>query len=207
MDDDSTLLREFCATRDESAFAALVRRHVDLVYSAARRQVRDDAMAQDVTQQVFVLLAEKARTIRDGEAVAGWLLATTRYVALNSMRSEARRRHHEREAAVMQQKGKAESSAGGGGGAIGGGAAASGPAWTQVAPMLDEVVAKLKREDRDALALRYFQGRSVADVAAAMGVSHDAAQKRLSRAVERLRDIFARRGVTTSAEALSSLLM
>src|SRR5687767_3543612 len=191
MDDDSTFLREFCATRDESAFAALVRRHVDLVYSAARRQVRDDAMAQDVTQQVFVTLADKARTIREGEAVAGWLLVTTRYVALNAFRTEARRRRHEREAAVMQQNRQA-------------GAA---PAWDQVGPMLDEVVAKLKREDRDALALRYFQGRSVADVAAALGVSHEAAQKRLSRAIERLRDLFARRGVTTSADALSSLLM
>src|SRR5688572_4987729 len=190
--DDATLLRGFTATRDQHAFAMLVRRYVDLVYSAARRQVRDDAMAQDVTQQVFVTLADKARTIRDGEAVAGWLLVTTRYVALNSLRTEARRRRHEREAAVMQQKRQAGD---------------AGPAWDQVGPLLDEVVGKLKTEDRDALALRYFQGRSVADVAAALGVSHDAAQKRLSRAVERLRELFARRGVTTSADALSSMLM
>jgi RNA polymerase sigma factor (sigma-70 family) len=189
--DDATLLRRFIATRDQRAFAQLVRRHVDLVYSAARRQLRDDAAAQDVTQQVFVLLGEKAATIRDGEAIAGWLLVTTRYVALNAIRGEARRRRHEREAAVMQQENRSESS----------------PAWDQVAPMLDDAVGRLKREDRDALALRYFQGRSVADVAAALGVSQDAAQKRLSRALERLRDIFARRGVTTSAEALSSVLL
>jgi RNA polymerase sigma factor (sigma-70 family) len=189
--DDATLLRRFIATRDQPAFAQLVRRHVDLVYSAARRQLHDDAAAQDVTQQVFVLLAEKAPAIRDGEAVAGWLLVTTRYVALNSIRSEARRRRHEREAAVMQHERQSEPS----------------PAWDQVAPMLDEAVARLKREDRDALALRYFQGRSVADVAAALGVSQDAAQKRLSRALEKLRELFARRGVTTSAEALSSVLL
>src|SRR5688500_12211925 len=145
--------------------------------------MRDDAAAQDVTQQVFVLLAEKAATIRNGEAVAGWLLVTTRYVTLNSMRAEARRRRHECEAAVMQHERQADASP------------KSQPAWEQVAPMLDEVVGKLKREDRDALALRYFQSRSVADVAAAMGVSQEAAQKRLSRAIERLRDIFARRGV------------
>src|SRR5688572_10632133 len=98
MDEDSALLRQFIATRDEKAFAELVRRHVDLVYAAARRQLRDTSAAEDVTQQVFVLLAHKARTIRDCEAVAGWLLATTRYVSLNWLRTEARRRRHESEA-------------------------------------------------------------------------------------------------------------
>ena len=192
MDQDSTFLQRFLATRDEQAFAELVRTHVDLVYSAARRQVRDDAAAQDVTQQVFVLLAAKARSIRSGEAVAGWLLATTRYVALNSHRAEGRRRRHEREAAVMHEQQRS-----------GGGV----PRWEAIAPLLDEAVAKLKREDRDAVALRYFQGRSVADVAALLGVSQEAAQKRLSRAVERLRELFARRGVHTSADALSSVMM
>jgi RNA polymerase sigma factor (sigma-70 family) len=191
-DDDSSLLKQFIATRDEAAFAGLVRRYVDLVYSAARRQTHDAAAAEDVTQQVFVLLAEKARSIREGEALAGWLLVTTRYVALNSFRSEGRRRRHEREAAVMNQRQRDDDAA---------------PKWETVGPMLDDVVAKLKREDRDALALRYFQGRSVADVAVAMGVSQDAAQKRLSRAVDRLRELFARRGVHTSADAISSVLM
>jgi RNA polymerase sigma factor (sigma-70 family) len=193
--DDSSLLRQFIATRDEHAFATIVRRHVDLVYSAARRQTRgDDASAGDVTQQVFVLLAEKARTLRDGEALAGWLLVTTRFVALNHIRAEARRRRNEHEAAVMQQQSRS--------------AEPSSPQqWERIGPMLDEAVAKLKREDRDALALRYFQNRSVADVAAALGVSQDAAQKRIGRAIERLRELFARRGVTTSAEALSSVLL
>ncbi|MEA2708981.1 MAG: hypothetical protein QOF78_1582 [Phycisphaerales bacterium] len=191
VDDDSRLLHQFIATRDEPSFAALVRRYVDLVYSAARRQMRDDAAAQDVTQHVFVLLADKARAIRNGEALAGWLLVTTRFVALNTLRSEARRRRHEREAAVMHENLKSQGT----------------PAWEQVGPMLDEAVGKLKREDRDALALRYFQGRSVADVAAVLGVSHEAAQKRLGRAVEKLRELFARRGVHTSADALSSALM
>src|SRR5436190_464689 len=154
MDQDSTCLQRFLATRDEQAFAELVRRHVDMVYSAARRQVRDDAAAQDVTQQVFVLLAAKARSIRSGEAAAGWLLATTRYVALNSFRTEQRRRRYEREAAVMHEQQQQRHG--------------DAPQWSVVAPLLDEVVAKLKREDRDALALRYFQGRSVADVAAAV---------------------------------------
>jgi hypothetical protein len=72
--------------------------------------------------------------------------------------------------------------------------------------MLDEAVATLKREDRDAITLRYFKGQSVGDVAVALGVSPDAAQKRVLRAVERLRSFFARRGVSTSSEALASAL-
>jgi RNA polymerase sigma factor (sigma-70 family) len=192
--DDLALLRQFVSDRSQPAFAELVRRHVDMVYSGARRQVGDPALAEDVTQAVFVTLAEKAHTIRDGEALAGWLLVTTRFVALNALRAEARRRRHEREAAAMKSEIDDETDE------------ANRRAWASVGPVLDEAVGKLKTEDRDALALRYFQGRSVADVAAALGVSHEAAQKRVSRAVERLRVLFARRGITTSAEALSSML-
>src|SRR6185295_8683269 len=111
------------------------------------RQVKDATLAEDVTQGVFVLLAEKARTIRDGEALAGWLLVTTRLVALNALRSEARRRRHENEAAAMKR-------------AAADAYESDDPAWKSVGPVLDEAIGRLRREDRDALALRYFQGRS-----------------------------------------------
>src|SRR5438093_10828571 len=97
--DDAALLRQFLSNRSEQAFEQLVRRYVDLVYSAALRQVNDPPGAQDVTQTVFTLLATKASTIRAGESLAGWLLVTTRYVAINTLRSESRRRRHEHEAA------------------------------------------------------------------------------------------------------------
>src|SRR5690242_13113518 len=100
--DDPALLRKFVSERCEAAFGQLVRRHVDLVYSSARRQVRDPALAEDVTQEVFVTLATKANSIRDGEALAGWLLVTTRFVSLNLLRSNERRRRHEHEAGEMQ---------------------------------------------------------------------------------------------------------
>src|SRR5262245_29224391 len=98
---DHALLRQFLKGRSEPAFAELVRRNVDLVYSAALRQTSDPALAEDVTQTVFILLSRKGQTIRQGEALSGWLLVTTRYAAKNSIRSEARRRRHEQEAAAM----------------------------------------------------------------------------------------------------------
>src|SRR4051812_10797466 len=102
--DDIALLQQFLLTRSEQAFEQLVRRHIDLVYSAALRQVKDTATAEDVTQRVFTLLATKARTIRAGQALGGWLLVTTRYVAINTIRAESRRRRHEHEAAMIKRQ-------------------------------------------------------------------------------------------------------
>jgi RNA polymerase sigma factor (sigma-70 family) len=187
---DRELLKKFVAKRDQEAFAELVRRHIDLVYAAARRQLRDPAAVEDATQSVFVLLSNKAHTIRDSEALAGWLLVATRCVVLNFIRTEARRRKHESRAAQMKEP-----------------ASEDAPQWESIRPMLDEAVAMLKHEDRDAITLRYFKGQSVGDVAAALGVSSDAAQKRVLRAVDRLRQFFARRGVTTTSDALASALL
>src|SRR4051812_43327972 len=99
--DDVALLRQFIAERSENAFAELVRRYVDMVWSSARRQTGSSELAEEVTQIVFATLAQKANSIREG--VGGWLLVTTRYSALNVLRSEARRKHHEREAAAMKR--------------------------------------------------------------------------------------------------------
>ena len=97
---DDQLLRQFDAARDQDAFAAIVRRHSDLVYASARRQVRDPALAEDITQAVFVVLSRKARGV-DGARLAGWLLGTTRLIALSTRRDAGRRAHHERQAAAL----------------------------------------------------------------------------------------------------------
>ena len=190
--DDGILLRQFVTSRDGDAFAALVRRYIDLVYSAARRQSDDAAAAEDVTQSVFILLAQRAHTIRDGRALPGWLLVTTRYAALNARRAEARRRKHEH-AAAMNRSEQTEP--------------ATSNEWEAVRPLLDEAVARLKRDDRDAITLRFFKGQRMGDVAAALGISEPAAQKRVGRAVERLRTLLSRAGVSASAEGLSSVLI
>lgn len=189
---DHDLLRQFVRDRDERSFGELVCRHIDLVYSAARRQIREPAAVEDVAQKVFIRLAEKAHTIRDGQALGGWLLVTTRSVALNMLRDQARRRLHEEKAGAMKLDAQVSDSE---------------PEWDAIQPALDDAVAQLKPADRDALTLRYFQNMSLADVGTALGISQRAAQKRVHRAIDRLRRIFARQGITTgSVEALTVVL-
>jgi RNA polymerase sigma factor (sigma-70 family) len=188
--DDRSLLRIFVDRRDEQAFAELVRRHIDMVYSAARRQVHDAADAEDVTQSVFAALATKARQIRGNEALAGWLLVATRFAALNALRADGRRRHREREAAAMKHEAHVDQS----------------PAWDAIRPLLDAAMANLKQEDRDAITLRHFKNQSINEVAAALGISQPAAQKRVGRAVERLRAAMARNGVIVAPGALISVV-
>src|SRR3954469_14646450 len=102
-DDDSQLLARYVEHVDQAAFAALARRHAGLVYSAARRQLRDADLAHDVTQVVFLVLAKKAATIRPSTVLSAWLLKATRYTASNMSKSEFRRRRREQEAASQNR--------------------------------------------------------------------------------------------------------
>ena len=187
---DQQLLREFAERRAESAFAELVHRHVDLVYSAALRLVCDAHLAQDVTQGVFVALAQNAPQLASHPVLSGWLHCTARNLAAKSVRSAARRRAREQEAAAMNELLANESNV----------------PWEQIAPHLDAALGELSDADRDAVMLRYLEKKSAQEMAAILGVSAEAAQKRVSRAVERLREAFARRGVAAGAGGLVILI-
>lgn len=193
MDDqtDQHLLREYAGQRSEAAFAELVRRHVDLVYSAALRMVRDSHLAQDVTQSVFVALAQSARQLTDRPVLAGWLHVTARNLAANAIRSDVRRRVREQEAAAMNELTAA---------------AAPDVSWEQIAPQLDVALGELSEPDRDALLLRYFERKTAQEMAQILGISDVAAQKRVNRAVERLRENFAKRKVAIGAGGLAVLI-
>jgi len=183
---DPQLLRAYAENRSEPAFAELVRRHVDFVHSAALRMVCDSHLAQDVTQGVFVALAKNADEIKDHPVLSGWLHRTAQNIAAQTVRTDVRRRARESEAATMNEML----------------ATAPDASWEQIAPQLDAALGELGEADRDALLLRYFERKSAREMAQTLGVSEEAAQKRVNRAVERLREFFAKRGVTVGAGGL-----
>lgn len=188
--DNLKLLRDYADNGDETAFRELVKRYVDLVYSAALRRVGGDAgLAQDVTQTVFTDLARKAKSLRNVELLGGWLHRHTGFVASNMVRSEQRRQIREQEAAQMNATHDSPDSI-----------------WQQLAPMLDDTIESLESEDRQAVLLRFFERHDFRHIGNALGVSDDAAQKRVSRAVEKLRGLLTARGVTLSVVLLSSIL-
>lgn len=201
---DFELLRRYAQQRDEAAFAQLVRRHVDLVFSAAARRTRDRHLAEDVTQAVFVVLARKASRLGAGDgAVSAWLLKCVRYASANAIKMQARRRKHEESARTAGAR------AGGGSGAC-----SSNPTdvliWHEIAAQLDDAVLKLPSLDRRAVLLRYFEGFSIDQIAQTLNVTEGAARQRLSRALEKLRRRLSRQdgGMMSQldAPALAALL-
>lgn len=187
---DQQLLQAYAAHRSEAAFAELVRRHVDLVYSAALRMVCDAHLAQDVTQATFIALAANAGQLIGRAVLSGWLHRTAQNLASKTVRTDVRRRAREQEAVIMNELLSSAPEA----------------SWEQIAPHLDAALGELSEPDRDALLLRYFEKKSAQEMAERLGVSAEAAQKRVSRAVERLRDFFAKRGVTVGTCSLAVVL-
>ncbi len=187
--DDFELLQAYVQQRTEGAFEALVGRHLNLVYSAALRQMREPYAAEEVTQIVFIILARKAATIRRGTILPGWLLRATRYTVLDARRRERRRRNMERKA-MMEHLQPTPTEA----------------AWEQVAPLLDEALARLRAKDHDAIVLRFFEQKSFKQIGGALGLSENSARMRVARALERLRGFFARRGVALSAVTVGAAL-
>jgi len=185
---DLDLLRQFADDHSQAAFTALVKRHVNLVYSAALRQVRSPHLAEEVAQSVFADLAREATRLKPDTILTAWLYSVARRTAVDAVRREARRQWREHIAWEMNAMNAPETD------------------WTRIEPWLDEAMAALEEADRTAVLLRYFENKSLREVGAALGVSDDAAQKRVSRALERLREYFAERKVTVGAGALAVLI-
>ena len=185
---DLELLRAFARDQSQDAFTTLVQRHVNLVYSAAFRQVRCAQLAEEVTQSVFTDLARSAARLKPGTVLTAWLYEVTRRTGINMVRGEVRRQIREQIASEMNVM------------------SATNNDWSHIEPLLDEAMHALDETDRAALLLRYFENKSLREVGAALGASDDAAQKRVSRALEKLRQQLARRGIQTSAAALSVVI-
>jgi RNA polymerase sigma factor (sigma-70 family) len=187
MPDDATLLSDFLAG-SQGAFAELVRRHMNLVYAAARRQVRDPDVAEDVAQAVFIILSRRAGSLRASPTIAGWLVKTTRYVASNALRAQRRRQKHEQVAAMLATQ------------------LDTGNRSSEITAVLDDALSKLRPNDRSALSMRYLQNRSVEEISTELRISPPAAAKRIERALDRLRSHLTRRGVATSVVAITAVL-
>lgn len=190
---DAQLLIEYAEQGSEAAFGEIVARHTDLVYSAALRRVCSRDLASDVAQSVFTDLARKAsslaRRLPVDATLVGWLYAATRYASMTMLRVERRRQTREREA--MQPLDSTPEPQ---------------PDWDRLRPVLDEAMAGLGEQDRTALLLRYFRNEDLRVVGSALGISDDAAQKRVARSLEKLRKLLARRGATTTGAALATTL-
>ncbi|MEY4385743.1 MAG: hypothetical protein RLY20_1026 [Verrucomicrobiota bacterium] len=187
--DDQALLRQYAEQNSEAAFATLVARHVDKVYSAALRRTRNAHAAEEITQAVFVILAKKSGRLGAKVILAGWLYETARLTAVTYIRSEIRRTRREQEAFMQTTLNENAEDA-----------------WPHIAPLLDDALAGLSAADRHAVVLRYFDGKSLGEVGAALGASEDAAKKRVTRAVEKLRGWLTKRGVTLTATVLTAAI-
>jgi RNA polymerase sigma factor (sigma-70 family) len=193
MTDDAELLRRFAEENSDEAFRELVRNRIDFVYNAALRQVGGDAhLAQDVAQTVFLDLARKGRVLAQRPSIAGWLYTSTRFAAANALRTRSRRHHREQEAHTMQQILSAHSAA-----AID---------WHELRPVLDDAMYELGEKDREAILLRFFENRPLAEVGAKLGLAENSARMRVDRALEKLRERLARRGITSTAAALGAAI-
>jgi len=186
---DWQLLNEYAARGSEDAFRELVDRYAGLVYHSALRQVRDPQTAQEIAQTVFIALAQKAHRIPKQTVLFGWLFRATRYAAWHVAREESCRRRYEEEAATMESMLDPQE---------------AGTVWDQISPYLNDALEGLSRLDREVLMTRYFGNLSHKEVAQALGLSEDTAKKRVSRALEKLRMTFARRGVVVPSIALAA---
>src|SRR5688572_16230843 len=187
---DPELLRAFAVSGNEGAFATLVNRRIDFVYACALRQLGGDAhRAKDVVQHVFVKLARHARPLSRHPALLGWLCTTTRFATLDAIRTEQRRRIRENEAQAMTYHDDCQEAE-----------------WEKLRPVLDRALSELNELDREMVLARHFERHSYGTIARTFGVSENAAQKRVERALEKLRLVLSRHQITSTSSALALAL-
>ena len=186
---DMELLRQYADRNSEEAFAALVARHVNLVYSAALRKTGNADAAGEITQAVFIILAQKAGRLSQRTILSGWLYQTTRLTAANFLRTEIRRVRREQEAYMQSLANETEPEL-----------------WPQMAPLLENAMGRLGEKDRNAIALRFFEGKTFKEIGGAFGASENAAKKRVAHALEKLHRYFSQHGVSSTTAIIAGAI-
>jgi RNA polymerase sigma factor (sigma-70 family) len=194
---DTELLDQYARGGDRTALGQLVQRHIDLVYSAARRHVGDPHLAEDVTQAVFILLAAKASRLRSEVVLSAWLLTATRYASKDALKMSQRRRRHEAVAAAMAGHDAARRDIAD---------AREQAEMDEMIDQLDGALASLSQQDRRAVLLRYYEKQPFAQIGHALGVDEEAARKRVSRATGKLARFFNARGFAATSIIVAALL-
>jgi RNA polymerase sigma factor (sigma-70 family) len=184
---DIQLLHEFAERKSDAAFAALVARYVNLVYSVGLRQTGNSHAAEEITQAVFIILARRTGSLGPKTVLSGWLYQTAWLTAANYRRTELRRARREQEAYIQSVLNQTEPDV-----------------WAQIAPLLDDAMGKLSEKDRHAILLRFFEDKSLAEVGAILGASEDAAKMRVNRVLEKIRKFFMKRSVTLTTALIAS---
>lgn len=187
---DMELLRQYANHNSDDAFATLVSRHVNLVYSAALRKTGNPHAAEEITQAVFIILAQKAGRIPEKTILPGWLYQTARLTAASSRKREIRRARREQEAYMQTEPH----------------CTAPDETWQQLAPLLEDAMGQLGERDRAAVVLRFFGGKSFAEVATSSGINEQAAKKRVSRALDKLHRYFAKHGVRSTTDIIAGTI-
>ncbi|MFT3786358.1 MAG: RNA polymerase sigma factor [Tepidisphaeraceae bacterium] len=185
---DQALLQQFVDMRDQPAFTELVNRHVHFVYATARRQCPDEA--DDVTQAVFILLAQKAASLTNTLNLAGWLYRTALLCSSNVRKLAGRRHRHEREASMQVQTSAPTSSTD-----------------ATLLALLDDALRRLPESIRDAVLVKHLEGRTAEEAGTLLGVTTDAASKRASRGIQMLRDFFAAKGHAVPVATVGALVV
>ena len=189
MGDDLELVQQYARTQSEAAFATLVSRHLNWVYSVAWRHVRDAHLAEEVAQTAFIILAQKAGSLDSNTVVSGWLYRTTRFAAAKALTLRRRRQEREQEAYMRSQLNETETAA-----------------WKEIEPLLETALGQLAEKDQNALVLRFFEDRSFKEISSVLGTSEAGAKMRVNRALEKLRGLFTRRGLTFSTGAIAAAI-
>lgn len=194
MKSDHELIQAYVDDGSDSAFAELVRRHAGTVYGSALRQLQNPHAAEEICQTVFILLSKKASSLRSGTLLIGWLMQATRYAVLDHRKTEHRRFQRETAAFEMTTLNSDATQD------------EESTLWMQLSPRLDEAVGDLGELDRQAIWLRFFQHKSLAEIGQALGCAEDAARKRVARALERLQQELRKRGVSSPLSSLPAVL-